>query len=73
MAKTIKAGRMLDPVQVGEIPMERRTKGTQYSNGGTGFNLKFNLMPPGLDLVDENSEPDDVRIAGIKPIGPILK
>ena len=66
-------GRMLDPVQYGEIEMKRDTKGTPYSDGGTGFNLKFNHMPPGLSLVDENSEPDDVRINSMKPMGPILR
>ena len=72
MAKIIEAG-PLDPVKYGEVAMKRRTKGTPYSNGGTGFNLKFNHMPPGLSIVDENGEPDDTRIDSMKPMGPILK
>lgn len=72
MAKNIEAG-PLDPVKYGEVAMKRRTKGTQYSDGGTGFNLKFNIMPPGLDIVDSNNEVDDQRINSMKPVGPFLR
>lgn len=72
MAKIIHDGRMLDPVQYGVIPMVRRTKGIEHVDSGTGFNLKFNLMPPGLDIVDAENEPDDQRISKLTPIGPIF-
>jgi hypothetical protein len=73
MAKLIKEGRLLDAVQYGEIPYQKRTRdGIPYVTSGTGFNLKFNLLPPGMDLVDANHEFDDHRIAGIKPTGPIV-
>lgn len=71
MAKVMNGG-ILDPVQYGEVAMTRRTKGTAFSNGGTGFNLKFNIMPPGMNIVDERGEPDDSRIADLKPLGPSI-
>ncbi len=76
MAKIITDGAMLDPVRYGEVAMSRRTKGTPYSKGGaddTGFNLNLNKMPPGLDISNQETAMDVVRIVGIKAIGPIIK
>lgn len=73
MAKVMNDAGPLDPVMYGEVAMTRRTKGTAFSNGGTGFNLKFNIMPPGMTIVSETREPDDVRINDLKPLDPQLK
>jgi hypothetical protein len=73
MAKILTAGPALDPVNYGEVAMKRDTKGTPYSNGGTGFNLQFNHLPPGLDFSNQEYAANLPRIANLKPIGPILK
>ena len=74
MSTFLKDERMLDKVQVGAIPYKKLTKnGIPFVTSGTGFNLKFNIMPPGMNIIDSGNEPDDERIANIKPIGPILR
>jgi hypothetical protein len=71
MAK-LEGDKILGPTMYGEVQMTRRTKGIQFSNGGTGFNLNFNEMPVGLDI-GMNDGPDEKRISDLKPFGPILK
>lgn len=66
-------GKMLDPVIYGEVAMSRQTKGTPSSNGGTGFNLNFNRMPPGLDIGNQETAVDVQRITNLKPFGPIIR
>ena len=63
----------LDPVKYGEVPMKRRTKGTPYTNGGTGFGLTFNYLPPGMDIANQVMAVDVKEDAMLKPFGPILK
>jgi len=71
MAKVME-DRTLDPVKYGEIEMKRRTKGTPYTNGGTGFNLNFNHMPPGTELENQDMAMDVKETMSKKPFGPIL-
>jgi len=73
MAKIENDGGMLDPVLYGEVQMKRQTKGTPYTNGGSGFGLNLNQLPPGLDFSNQETAVDLQHIADMKPIGPILK
>lgn len=71
MAKIENTGGILDPVMYGEMKMSRRTKGTPFTNGGTGFNLEFNRLPPGLDIANQETGMDLMRIVDMDPCGPI--
>jgi hypothetical protein len=72
MAKIMNDNRILEPTLVGEVAMTRRTKGTPFTNGGPGTELTLNLMPPGLSIVDDDNEPDDIRIDSMRPMAPIM-
>lgn len=68
----IEKGGILDPVQVGEKPKSRRTKGTPFTNGGTGFNLQFDYLPPGEDIGNQAMGMDSQRVIDLAPRSPIV-
>lgn len=74
MAKNLNnGGRELDPVKYGEVSFMKRMKGTPYTDGGTGFDLTFNYLPPGMNIGDQTMAIDVKEIVAIEPIGPIFK
>ena len=65
---------ILDPTSSGmPKPMSRRTKGTPNGGKGTGADLQFNYLPPGLNFSNQVMASDLKAIADMQPFGPILK
>ena len=70
--KTLEGG-ILDPVLFGEIPLKTRTFGTPYTDGGTGFNLTLNRLPPGMDIENQDTAEHVKKIMAEQPMGPIFQ